>query len=77
MARALRYAKIFQLNLDSPSLYGLGENYVRWVDKYFPHDIQDILIAVNQKQGVEENDHKVDFGDDDDTDIEIENFSWK
>ena len=48
---------------------------VRWVDKYFPHDIQDILIAVNQKEGVKENDVQVDVGDDDDTDIEIKNFS--
>ena len=53
VAHALRDAKSFQLSLDSPSLYGLAENSVRWVDKYFPHDIQDILIAVNQKEGVE------------------------
>ena len=59
VAHTLQHAKSFQLNLDSSSLYGLDENSVRLVGKYFPHDIQDILIAVNQKEGVEENNLKL------------------
>ena len=36
-------------------LFMVWGKLVRWVDKYFPHNIQDILIAVNQKQEVKKN----------------------
>ena len=36
-------------------LFMVWGKLVRLVDKYFPHNIQDILIAVNQKQGVKKN----------------------
>ena len=63
-----RYAHMLQFELDSPSLHGWNEDRTpRWMDEFFPSNIQDVLIAANEKK-----DHKEDNDEDEEEDYDKE-----
>ena len=78
VACALQHSRGLQLNLDSPSLHGWDENSVSWIDPCFSHDIHYVLTAAKKEKQLNHhlNHHLgVDFREDDDTDIKLEDFT--
>ena len=80
VAYIFQHANQLNLDLDLPIHHGWSGISVKWVEEYFPSDIQNVLLAANDLEDEEEN--EVDEDDDDeeiqkgdDADVELQDFS--